>query len=151
MPGRSGFPNVRGHMRTVTLPALIATSLLIGAVACSMKEVPTGSTSLAPAGAAKSSGVPYTAQLPDLIVDSKATQNNWLNRDEDLPANLCSVQEGGVSPGMHSILRFTVTTPNIGKGDVFVGSLRHYRGDRSSLSLASFGPLARLLFCSRSR
>ena len=109
-------------MRTVTLPALIATSLLIGAVACSMKEVPTGSTSLAPAGAAKSSGVPYTAELPDLIVDSKATQNNWLNRDEDLPANFCSVQEGGVSPGMHSILRFTVTTPNIGKGDVFVGS-----------------------------
>ena len=45
-----------------------------------------------------------TGAPPDLIVDSKATQNNWLNRDEDLPATFCSVQEGGVTPGMHSIL-----------------------------------------------
>jgi hypothetical protein len=66
--------------------------------------------------------VPDTSALPDLIVDSKATQNNWIVRDEDLPANFCSVIEGGVTPGMHRIIRFTVTTPNIGKGDVFVGS-----------------------------
>jgi hypothetical protein len=32
------------------------------------------------------------------------------------------VQEGGVTPGTHTLVRFTVTTPNIGKGDVFVGS-----------------------------
>ena len=67
-----------------------------------------------------------TVGLPDLIVDSKATQQNWVNRDEDLPASFCSVQEGGVTPGMHSIIRFTVTTPNIGDADVFVGSpLKH--------------------------
>src|SRR5207247_2838566 len=63
-----------------------------------------------------------TDGLPDLIVDSKATQNNWVNRTEDLPANFCSVQEGGVTPGTHDIIRFTVTTPNIGAGDVFIGS-----------------------------
>ena len=67
-----------------------------------------------------------TIGLPDLIVDAKATQNNWLVRVEDLPANFCSVQEGGVTPGTRSLLRFTVTTPNIGDADVFVGSpLKH--------------------------
>src|SRR5215212_6148362 len=63
-----------------------------------------------------------TSALPDLIVDAKSTQNNWLVRVEDLPADFCSVQEGGVTPGTHTVIRFTVTTPNIGKGDVFVGS-----------------------------
>ena len=67
-----------------------------------------------------------TVGLPDLIVDSKATQNNWVNRTENLPANFCSVQEGGVTPGYHDILRFTVETPNVGDADVFVGSpLKH--------------------------
>jgi hypothetical protein len=66
-------------------------------------------------------GVDTTA-LPDLIVDSKATQNNWVTRVEDFPANFCSVIEGGVSAGTHKVVRFTVTTPNVGKGDVFVGS-----------------------------
>lgn len=67
-----------------------------------------------------------TSALPDLIVDSKATQNNWVTRVEDFPADFCSVQEGGVTPGTHTVIRFTVTTPNIGKGDVFVGSpLKH--------------------------
>ena len=81
---------------------------------------------LFPGAALKSSGVPHVGELPDLIVDSKATQNNWINRVEDLPADFCSVIEGGVTPGTHTLIRFTVTTPNIGKGDVFVGSpLKH--------------------------
>ena len=63
-----------------------------------------------------------TSALPDLIVDSKSTQNNWVTRVEDFPAEFCSVQEGGVSAGTHKVIRFTVTTPNIGRGDVFVGS-----------------------------
>ena len=63
-----------------------------------------------------------TDGLPDLIVDSKATQNNWLVRVEDFPADFCSVIEGGVTPGTHTVVRFTVTTPNIGNADVFVGS-----------------------------
>jgi Lysyl oxidase. len=63
-----------------------------------------------------------TSALPDLTVDSKSTQNNWVTRVEDFPADFCSVIEGGVTPGTHTVIRFTVTTPNIGKGDVFVGS-----------------------------
>ena len=63
-----------------------------------------------------------TVGLPDLIVDSKATQNNWVNRTEYLPANFCSVEEGNITPGDHDLLRFTVTTPNVGDADVFVGS-----------------------------
>jgi hypothetical protein len=59
--------------------------------------------------------------LPDLIVDSKATQNNWVTRVEDFPASFCSVIEGDVQPGTHKVIRFTVTTPNIGDADVFIG------------------------------
>lgn len=104
------------------------TRLFVGAVAitliaaCAATESPTSSSLRAPDDLLASSGVPYTGALPDLIVDSKATQNNWVTRVEDLPANFCSVQEGGVTAGTHTLLRFTVTTPNIGKGDVFVGS-----------------------------
>ena len=64
--------------------------------------------------------------LPDLIVDSKATQNNWVTRVEDFPADFCSVIEGGVNAGTHKVIRFTVTTPNVGDADVYVGSpLKH--------------------------
>lgn len=99
---------------------VLAGGLVAAAVAaCTATDSP---LAVRATGAARSSGVPYTAELPDLIVDSKATQNNWVNRVEDLPANFCSVQEGGVSAGTHELIRFTVTTPNIGKGDVFVGS-----------------------------
>jgi hypothetical protein len=63
-----------------------------------------------------------TVGLPDLIVDAKSTQNNWLVRVEDLPATFCSVIEGDVTAGERTVLRFTVTTPNIGDADVFVGS-----------------------------
>ena len=65
---------------------------------------------------------PDLVGLPDLIVDEKATQNNWVVRVEDLPANFCSVQEGNVIPGTRKVIRFTVTTPNIGDADVFVGN-----------------------------
>jgi len=44
---------------------------------------------------------------------SGPSQNNWLVRLEDLPADFRSVIEGGVASGTHTIIRFTVTTPNI--------------------------------------
>ncbi len=106
-------------LRSILSRRLAAVAVLGIVVSCATAEPP---TALSPAASVRSSGVPYTAELPDLIVDSKATQNNWVNRVEDLPANYCSVQEGGVTAGIHNIIRFTVTTPNIGKGDVFVGS-----------------------------
>lgn len=61
-------------------------------------------------------------RLPDLVVDYAATAQHWVVRDENMPANYCSVQEGGVTPGVRRVIRFTVTTPNIGDADVFVGS-----------------------------
>ena len=58
---------------------------------------------------------------PDLIVRSDVLRDHWLVRVEDLPSTFCSVEEGGITPGTHTLLRFTVTTPNVGTGDIFVG------------------------------
>ncbi|GLC25170.1 lysyl oxidase family protein [Roseisolibacter agri] len=95
--------------------------LVLLATACASPDGPTALR--APErGPALDRNTVNTSALPDLIVDTKATRNNWLVRVEDFPAEFCSVQEGGVTPGTHTVLRFTVTTPNIGEGDVFVGS-----------------------------
>ncbi|HEX9459195.1 MAG TPA: lysyl oxidase family protein [Thermoanaerobaculia bacterium] len=57
---------------------------------------------------------------PDLIVSSDLGQQ-WVVRVEDLPATFCSVEEGGITPGTHTLVRFTVTTPNIGDADLYLG------------------------------
>jgi Lysyl oxidase len=64
---------------------------------------------------------PARGALPDLIVRDDVLRNHWLVRVEDLPASFCSVQEGEITPGEHALLRLTVTTPNIGAADIFVG------------------------------
>jgi hypothetical protein len=65
-------------------------------------------------------------RLPDLIVDAKATQNSWRVKQELLTGVLCSVEEGNITPGDRRLIRFTVSTPNIGDADVYVGSpLKH--------------------------
>lgn len=104
----------------LSLLALAAVAAI--AAACTTTDAPAPSVAAPPPTLLASSGVPDLSAPPDLIVDSRATQNNWLVRVEDFPSTFCSVQEGGVAPGTHTVLRFTVTTPNIGKGDVFVGS-----------------------------
>lgn len=58
---------------------------------------------------------------PDLIVDQKRLLQNWVVRVENLPESFCSVQEGGVTPGQRTLLRFTVSTPNVGTADVDLG------------------------------
>src|SRR2546426_12835191 len=58
---------------------------------------------------------------PDLIVDAKRLADSWVVYDQTFLATTCSVIEGGVTAGEHRVLRFTVTTPNIGDADVFVG------------------------------
>jgi hypothetical protein len=58
--------------------------------------------------------------LPDLIVSSDLGQQ-WVVRVEDLPATFCSVEEDHITPGTHTLVRFTVTTPNIGDADLFLG------------------------------
>ena len=69
----------------------------------------------------KATAVTAPPGKPDLIVDQKRLLQNWVVRDEKLPANFCSVEEGGITPGEHTLLRFTVSTPNIGTADVNLG------------------------------
>ena len=59
--------------------------------------------------------------LPDLIVRRDLLEGQWMVRDEKLASNACSVIEGGVSAGNHRLLRFTVSTANIGNTDIFIG------------------------------
>jgi len=83
-------------------------------------------TACSPADHAAVSG-PQFAHLqdldgtPDLIVDAKALATSWVVYDQELKESFCTLQEGGVPPGKHRVLRFTVTTPNIGDADVFIG------------------------------
>ena len=104
-------------MRTV--PLSLAGAFLLLAACAAPADNPTAMRALhSPASA--TSG-PDLVGLPDLIVDEKATANNWLVRVEDLPASFCSVEEGNIIPGTRKVIRFSVTTPNIGDADVFVG------------------------------
>ena len=101
----------------------LALAFVILTAACASPDRPTGVATKTPT---LDQNAVDTVGLPDLIVDSKATQNNWIIRVEDFPADFCSVQEGGVTPGTHTVIRFTVTTPNVGNADVFIGSpLKH--------------------------
>ena len=65
-------------------------------------------------GAAQANG-------PNLIVRSDVLGAQWLVRDENLSAAACSVEEGGVTPGLRRLVRFTVMTPTIGNQDIYVG------------------------------
>src|SRR5215216_3040033 len=65
-------------------------------------------------GAAQANG-------PNLIVRSDILGEQWLVRDENLSPVACSVEEGGVTPGLRRLVRFTVMTPNIGNQDIYVG------------------------------
>ena len=69
----------------------------------------------------KAKAVTSDAEKPDLIVDQKRLLQNWVVRDEKLSASACSVEEGGITPGEHKLLRFTVSTPNIGTADLTLG------------------------------
>ncbi len=95
------------------------------AAACSLVDRPTGVK--APAGPSAMLNDPSRVdtgggRLPDLIVDPKITSEQWVVRDENLPATYCSVEEGGVTPGVRRIIRFPVMTPNIGTADNFIGN-----------------------------
>ena len=61
------------------------------------------------------------SSLPNLIVRQDILAHNWIVRVEDLPATACSVLEGEVTPGVHTLLRFSVSTPNIGDADLALG------------------------------
>ena len=67
--------------------------------------------------------------MPDLIVDQASLRQHWVVRTENLPAEFCSVQEGGITPGEHRLVRFTVATPNIGDADLVVGDPNDHLND----------------------
>jgi len=67
---------------------LLLASLILTA-ACVDSNSPTATTSRGPAVAATRNAVD-TVGLPDLIVDAKATQQNWLVRVDDFPSNFAA-------------------------------------------------------------
>lgn len=73
-----------------------------------------------PAFAGDNKNNTYDPGVPDLIV-SDNLGSQWVARVEDFPAEFCSVVEGDINPGTHAVVRFTVTTPNIGAGDLRIG------------------------------
>lgn len=90
------------------------------------------------AAVAAVAAMPAQAQgLPDLIVRQDIMAQQWVVRDENLPANYCSVIEGGVLPGWHRIARFTVMTANVGDADINIGDPRiHYDANDGLYELA---------------
>ena len=63
------------------------------------------------------------ATLPDLIVDAATLAGLLTVSEEKVSQSSCTLQEGFVdSPGWHSLLRFTTSTPNIGPGALVIGN-----------------------------
>ena len=60
--------------------------------------------------------------LPDLIVNQNKLANSWVIYEETFASTGCTAIEGGFPGGTYRTLRFTVSTPNIGNADVFIGS-----------------------------
>ena len=78
------------------------------------------------AGSARHAAVQDLDGMPNLVVDAAKLASSWVITHEFLSPDLCSVVEGDVPPGDHMLLRFTVTTPNLGDADVFIGDpLQH--------------------------
>jgi hypothetical protein len=105
-------------MRIKSAALLVCATLAAGA--CDSVE-----TGLATPGRAQERlGVPDLVGMPDLVVDAPKLASSWTITDEYLSTALCSVHEGDVPPGDRRLLRFTVTTPNIGDADVAIGDPR---------------------------
>ena len=60
--------------------------------------------------------------MPDLIVNEHKLASSWVIYEETFSPTGCTAIEGGFDGGTHRTLRFTVSTPNIGTADVFIGS-----------------------------
>jgi hypothetical protein len=80
---------------------------------------------------------PVAAQA-DMIVRTDMLEQQWVVRDEKLDASFCSVIEGGVTPGLHRLVRFTVATANVGDADIYIGDpLAHYAANDGLFELAT--------------
>jgi hypothetical protein len=111
-------------MRTTTSIIFVGTSILALACVAAEKTLTSHEHGGAPAANSKTNDITRVDfdGMADLVVDQQATQQHWVVREEKLPAEFCSVVEGGVTPGLRRLIRFTVTTPNIGDADVYVGN-----------------------------
>jgi len=110
----------------VKSPYLVLLPLL---AACTVSEAGREASIAAPTSASHSYNDPSRVDLDgsvDLIVEAKATENHWRVKNEVISDNLCSAIEGGVTPGNRRLLRFTVTTPNIGDADNFIGNPKEH-------------------------
>jgi len=58
---------------------------------------------------------------PNLSVREDVLGSQWVVREEKIAADSCSAIEGEVEPGLRTLVRFTVMTPNTGNQDIFVG------------------------------
>jgi hypothetical protein len=66
-------------------------------------------------------GIPDLDGLANFIVDSARIASSWTIGSDNVEAGSCTSIEYGISPGFHRVLRFTVSTPNIGDADGVVG------------------------------
>ena len=86
--------------------------------------------------ASRSSATPVDG--PNLIVRSDVLGSQWVVRDENISSAACSAIEGEVTPGLRTLVRFTVMTPNIGNQDIFVGDPNeHFAADDGLFEFAS--------------
>jgi hypothetical protein len=81
---------------------------------------------------------PTPTGTPDLIVRQDITRHEWVARLEDFTADQCSAVEGGISPGTHHVLRFSVSASNVGDGDLIIGDPNvHYNHNDGLFELAT--------------
>jgi hypothetical protein len=69
-------------------------------------------------------GTPDLDGTPDLIVEQAVLQSSLRIATETIAAGSCTSVEGGIPPGTYRTVRFSVSTPNIGDADVFIGDPR---------------------------
>jgi hypothetical protein len=106
-------------------PLYSLAALLILATACAERPTGPAETNAAPAASIVNNNLDLDG-TPDLIVREDIMKQQWVVRDENLPATYCSVIEGGVTPGVRRLIRFTVMTPNIGDADLYIGDPNQY-------------------------
>lgn len=67
--------------------------------------------------------------MADLIVDAEMIRQHWVVRNEFMSADRCSAIEGNITPGERKVVRFTVSTPNVGDADMVVGDPNEHVAD----------------------
>jgi hypothetical protein len=108
------------------LPLLVFTgSVLILYYSCQKKrEIPTPLNEEQPVSSVNTGNPANELDvLPDLTIDAQRLQSSVIIRTKVFKPGDCAVFEGCVGgSGKRKLMRFDVATPNIGAGDLFLGS-----------------------------